>query len=306
MIVRSRIAWVYLVCLVPAAAHAQLLAYDPFNQSNGTLNGTASSGGGAVWPTNPQLWQAAYPPSNGGSVTANSLTYGSLATSGGKVAMPGFSGSNNGSYRALGTDRGGGPADLWISFLHAGDSPGGYVLQLANGNNLVADFGSPGGPAYGMRLYNEATGAGTGTQTTVAATPTITPSFATHFFAVHLQLGQAGNTNTVTMYLDPDTGSLGTAAPAGGSVAVYSTALNFHFDGIALAALTPASGPAYFDEIRIGTTWTAVTPVPEPVGLTAVAVGGVGFVRAGQRWRRRERQRLASPTRRPDRRPSIP
>jgi len=280
MVVRNCFVWGCLVCLIPATARAQLIAYDPFNQSIGSLNGTASSGGGAVWPNSPQLWQPAYPPSNGGSVQTNSLSYGPLATGGGKVSVPGFSGTNNGSYRALGSDRGGGPADLWISFLHAGDSPGGYILQLANGGTLVADFGSPGGPAYGLRLYNAATG--TGTQT-VAASPTVTPSFTTHLFAVHLQLGQTGNANTVAMYLDPDPISLGTAGPTGGSIAVYSTALDFHFDGVLLAALTPASGGAFFDEIRIGTNWAAVTPVPEPGGFLTAAGVGVGIARLARR-----------------------
>ena len=73
-----------LLTATPAAV-AQLVAYDPFAQQLGQLNGFASSGSGAVWPNSPQTWGPAF--GNGGVVVSGSLAYGPLATAGNLVQM---------------------------------------------------------------------------------------------------------------------------------------------------------------------------------------------------------------------------
>jgi hypothetical protein len=114
----------------------------------------------------------------------------------------------------------------------AGDSNGSQGLFLYNANNPVAGFGTPAGSGYGMQLYDPATGSGT---QSVAASPAFTADGTTHILAVHFQLGQTGANNAVTLFLDPDAGSLGGAAPTGGATATYTTARDFAFDQVVLA-----------------------------------------------------------------------
>jgi hypothetical protein len=86
------------------------------------------------------------------------------------------------------------------------------------------------------------------------------------------------------MYLDPDVASLGTGtAPTGGLTTTYSTALNFDFNQIVLGNFSQVSSVAFFDEIRIGTTWAAVSPVPEPAGLLLAGAAGLAAVRRVRR-----------------------
>jgi hypothetical protein len=253
---------------VTRPAAAQLAAYDPFNQQIGSLNGSASSGGGAVWPNSPQTWGPAY--GNGGVVQAGSLTYGPLQTAGNLVRMSGFNGELNASFRSLGSDRGGAGNDIWLSFLMAGDSGGNQVLGLYLSGMSVAEFGTPGGKVFGMTMAGLATG---GTPQTLLADPAVTASTGvSHFIAVHLQLGSGVPTNAVTMYVDPDFTSLGTGStPTGGSTVNFNTAVNFSFNQVVLGNFSGTRSESYFDEIRIGNSWASVSPVPvpEPTGFVA-------------------------------------
>ncbi|MFO0850410.1 MAG: PEP-CTERM sorting domain-containing protein [Gemmataceae bacterium] len=283
---RPALALGLLLTATPAAV-AQLVAYDPFAQPLGQLNGFASSGSGAVWPNSPQTWGPAF--GNGGVVVSGSLAYGPLSTAGNRVQMNGFNSSANGSVRSLGSSRGGAGNDVWLSFLMRPDTAGAEVLVLYNGPTAVAQFGTPtaGSAAFGMSLFAQATGAGT--QTLTVAPGVAADGVTTHFLAAHLQLGAAGATNTVTLYLDPDVSSLGTgAAPTGGSTATFSAATNFDFNQIVLGNFSGTSSAAQFDEIRIGGSWADVSPVPEPTGL--LAVGAAVAAVAGRRRRRRSDQ----------------
>lgn len=273
-----------LLLTASPAAVAQLVAYDPFAQQLGQLNGFASSGSGAVWPNSPQTWGPAF--GNGGVVVSGSLAYGPLATAGNLVQMNGFNSSANGSFRSLGSNRGGAGNDVWLSFLVRSDAAGGQVLGLYNSGTPVAVFGTPtaGSAAYGMSLLTPATSAGT--QTLTVAPGVAADGATTHLVAVHLQLGTVGAlVNVVTMYLDPDVSSLGTgAAPTGGSTATFSAATDFGFNQIVLGNFAGTSSVAQFDEIRLGPTWADVSPVPEPAGL--LLVGAAVAVAAGRRRRR--------------------
>src|SRR5437762_2204891 len=116
-----------LVTLTPT--RGQIIAYDPFNQNPGPLNGTMSTG--VPWPT-VAPWTSQFGFGAGGFVQGGSLGYGPLAVAGNKSQFD-WANSNNGSFRSLGENRGGAPADFWISFL--------------------ADFGRSN---QGLRLYSGA------------------------------------------------------------------------------------------------------------------------------------------------------
>src|SRR4051794_26466590 len=88
--------WACALLALALPASASLLAYDPFNQPVGAISGTASSGGGAVWPGNG-------PWNGGGTISAGSLSYGSLLTSGNEANYDAVANAS----RALGATFGG-------------------------------------------------------------------------------------------------------------------------------------------------------------------------------------------------------
>ncbi|HEY1380717.1 MAG TPA: PEP-CTERM sorting domain-containing protein [Gemmataceae bacterium] len=272
-------------------APAQLIAYDPFNQTAPfQLNGTASSGGGAVWPGGSTNTWGPFPPSNGGQVVPGSLAYGPLQTGGNSVAFTWFN-PYNASLRSLVSNRGGGPPDLWVSFLMAGTAAGNQGLSLYFGGAGGSEnlwLGTPGGTAYGFRVGPAAAA----DSTTHTVSTGVLADGATHFVAAHLVLsGPTTADNSVTLYVDPDFASLGTGtAPTGGSSVGFSGLNSFPFEQLTLENRSGvASDTVRFDEIRIGSTWALVSPVPEPSTLLLVGGGfaAVGIYRRARRSRNR-------------------
>jgi hypothetical protein len=279
------------VALITAARlPAQVIAYDPFNQTAPfQLNGTASSG--VPWPTsggNAPTWGPAF--GNGGGVVPGSLSYGPLQTAGNSARFQWFAG-DNGSVRSLVSSHGGAGSDFWMSFLMNG-SAGNQGMVLYQGTTQPQLWiGTPGSTTnFGMRLFGTTTAEGTTQDRYV--TPTVTPDTATHFVAIHFSFGSAGFTNAVTLYVDPDPSSLGTgAAPTGGSSVSYTTANAFPFENLVLynqSGVSGTAGAVTFDEIRLGSTWASVSPVspvPEPSAL--LLTGGALAVVTGLLRRRR-------------------
>lgn len=262
-----------------------VLAYDPFNQNLGQLNGFASTG--VPWTTG-SIWQPAF--GNGGTVTAGSLSYGPLATLGNKAQFPWFTG-DNASIRSLGANRGGGPPDIWLSFL-ANPNQNGQGLYLYFNTQQDMQIGSPLAGGLGMQLNSLVTG---GATQTLNVSPTMVADGSTHFFVTHFQLGSSSPNNTITLYIDPDINSLASGlAPTGGSAATYSTALNFNFERFLIGNFSGVSGAAgtfSLDEIRLGPTWISVSAVPEPttIALSALVLGGTFCW-----WRRKTGQARAA------------
>ena len=255
----------------PACGQA-VIAYDPFNEAPGSLNGGASAG--VPWPTGAN-WQFAF--GNGGTVVSSSLSYGTLQTTGNKSQFAWFAG-DNASIRSLGSNRGGAPADFWISFLANFNQPG-QGLYLYFNTTPEMQIGAPpsGGGQLGLDLYNGVTN--TGTQTLLAV-PGVNANGTTHLFAVHFQLGSAGATNSISLTVDPNVASLGTgSAPTGGSTVTFGAATNFAFEQFLIgnvSGVTGAAGTFNLDEIRLGPTWQSVSPVPEPSAWLLCAAG-IGF-----------------------------
>jgi hypothetical protein len=92
----------------------------------------------------------------------------------------------------------------------------------------------------------------------------------THFYV--LQYAASG---AVNLWLDPDQSSLGGAAPTGGTN-VSGTRGSFTFDTIRLGSF---NGSGAVDELRIGTTFADVSPVPEPSTVGLLAIGALGLAR---------------------------
>jgi hypothetical protein len=266
-----------LVLVSPAPA--QLIAYDPFNHAAPfQLNGTASSGGGATWPS-ANTWQPFG--GNGGSTQPGNLTYGPLLTNGNHADFPRID-VINASIRSMAANQGGPGRDLWMSVVMS-PSANDQGMAIYNGTTTEEVFvGTPSGLTnFALRVDGGFTG---GAQQTAQVGPTVAANGLPHFVALHLSFTTAGN-STITMYVDPDFSSLGTgAAPTGGSTVSFSNGNPFPFESIALGNAGPVGTNIGFDEFRMGTTWASVSPVPEPSSLILAGCGLFGL--AARRWRR--------------------
>jgi hypothetical protein len=266
---------------ITGPAAAQLIAYDPFNHSAPfQLNGTASSGGGATWPS-ANTWQPFG--GNGGSTNPGNLNYGPLQTNGNHADFVRADAvSPYASIRSMASNQGGAGRDWWMSIV-MGPSANDQGMAIYNGTTTEEVFvGTPSGLTnFALRVDGGFTG---GAAQTVQAGPTIAANGLPHFIALHLSLTTAG-ASTVTMYVDPDFISLGTGtAPTGGSTVSVTSGNPFPFESIALGNAGPVGTNVGFDEFRMGARWIDVSPVPEPSSLVLAA--GALAVAAVRRRRR--------------------
>jgi MYXO-CTERM domain-containing protein len=96
----------------------------------------------------------------------------------------------------------------------------------------------------------------------------------TYFLVGAYEFVDGTGTNVSTLWINPDASSFGETAPAYTLQATGGTDMT----SITQFLVRGASGsPAFiFDELRIGTTWAEVTPVPEPSHF-ALAAGLLGL-----------------------------
>jgi hypothetical protein len=249
-----------------ADARGALTVYEPFNYPAGSVVGDNSGTGfgGAYTGT--------------GNVTSPGLAYQNLNTAGNTFTTASTPTAGNlGVFRTLAT-----PIDtntggtIYISFLASlpqATVPSYGGVSLFSGGTATEELflGKPSNtPNYG---YDAKFGAaGIATNGPAAST---TPALLVY----RLTFSAAGE--TISAYYNPTPGA---AEPAvAGSTSVIP-------EGTFAATLTSIrlqSGdqPINFDEVRIGTTFADVTPVPEPASAGLLA--GVGALMLGRRRRNR-------------------
>jgi hypothetical protein len=274
-----------LFIAVRSTSHAALIAYEGFNYADATaLNGLA---GGTGWS---DAWTAV--PGTGGAAVAQSpgAAYPLLITEGNKA----FIQRTNQAFRPLtaGILGTGATADetIWVSFIGQRTGAnnvrlfrvGFYEASTANdpkflvgeGNNDAADI-------WNMRF----TGADlTGANPITSAVPITTQSL----LLMKIDYNSAG-ADDMTMWINPDL-SLGeptNVSPSfvGSSIGEFDLA----FSVVSMRAGTLSGGnegQGFYDEIRIGTTFADVTPIPEP-GSMILALFGLSSVFAVARRKRK-------------------
>jgi hypothetical protein len=103
-----------------------------------------------------------------------------------------------------------------------------------------------------------------------------------HYFVVRYSIGDG----TIHLFIDPDLSSEPELSSAAAVITGRSSS-QMPFDRIRIEAppvgTDTTQSRGYFDEIRVGTSWASVTPIPEPAALGAVGLSGMLLMRRVRR-----------------------
>ena len=246
---------IILLCFA-TCAHAVVLVSESFayptNQLNGNNGGLGFSG----------AWQAS----------------GHFQVAYGNLSIPNYAGTGNSmqfssSYytslearRNLTTTYGASNSDLWASFLLRVDILNAYAgLNFATsgqtfGGLFVGILGGPNGMGPPASTWGMDTAGGTGT--VMSNVPVVYGR--TNLLVVHMTTVASG-ADRFDLYVNPPV-NLPSSPDA------TKTISNWSFNKISIGT---DNGTGVFDEIRLGTTYADVRPVPEPSCIVLVVVGGV-------------------------------
>lgn len=242
---------------VTPPAGASLIAYEGFNYTAGSSLAGQSGGGSTGFVSE---WASPF----GGDVTleAGSLSFGALDTTGGKVYVSPTSGTTT-APRSLSSPISSGVT--YVSVLaqfEAGTRQFGLALHESGTERLLI------GKQGGQTDWSIGAGGGfgvAGTGITATNTPTL--------LVVRIEWDESGDED-IRLWVNPTPGS---SEPALASADAVKIGERGGFNGIRVAAGfnsgSQITATGWIDEVRIGTTWADVTPVPEPgsVGLFSVA-----------------------------------
>lgn len=253
----------FVLAVAPAVSVAQPFVYEGFSYPAGqSINGM---NGGTGWANE---WSTSSP--NQFTVFSGSTSdpTGRLLTSGNQIRTSGSGTTHHSMTRTTAVDlRAASSSSLWIGFtiqrIDPFSSPtyGGLVIGNEVGsaaNNTGRLFiGDPGG----SDLWSlERAGGGVGQFSNHSATN------APNLLVVHIQF-QDNGPETVRLYVNRPPGG-GTPASAD---AFLSLDLNPSNGPVTIAEFWSSGSIYQFDELRFGTSYAEVTPVPEPATLLGIA-----------------------------------
>ena len=291
------------LALGSTSASASLLIYEPFDYTAGS----AIAGQTNTYSTGSPAWAAA------GAATSpvHQVISGSLTAPSGLPAAIGNAGGTMNADNTqldripLGADYGANTT-LYSSLLLNIPSITGLTTANTNlnaNNDILIGFNNAVG-ASGTRpsnwagelvirlgsvanTYNLGIRASNTTANTTYWTADLNPG-DTHFIVVRYTQGatdSSGTDDSNAIWLNPSSANFGVVegsvpAPDGssnGTINAASPLNNFARSLLIGAGIAAGAAPSQnnIDEIRVGTTWADVTPVPEPMGLAGVAAFGL-------------------------------
>lgn len=272
---KSILSTLILFGLLVGQAFATLIVYEGFAPTPGPYNTL-----GNIATQNPGNsatsfgWSGAWKGQTLITVQQDGLSYSGFAsTEEGRLFVPRF--DNNGRWVMRQLDTGydnSATETLYLSFLAQDVTQGGteWGLELNNAGagdrvhnstrTLMVGMTSSG--QLGMRTYGNGAGGTADAPLALGASTT-----NVELFVLKIELSATADSDTITIWRNPTDLTNEAANTAVGSL----TGRNLVFDNIALNEFRNDDG-VYFDEIRIGTTWDAVSPIPEPGTLLLVGI----------------------------------
>jgi len=225
------------------SANAALIAYDGFTTAN-------SSGTG--WTGN---WSGTYTLGGASLDSGNGLvTSGGSSTGGAYWDNPGGE-----PTRVISTATTG---DVWVSWLQQSSPSNGDLGQLRfqSGGTMQFVIGQHF-DSNTFKIYNpNVDGAVTDSGVTISGTQFVTVRFNLDSKAVSLWINPTGLGSGLT----PTSAAAASITPGGA----------FSFNTL---KFTSQTGTFNVDEIRVGTTWADVSPIPEPSSSALVGLAALGL-----------------------------
>jgi hypothetical protein len=264
----KQIASILAIALTASSANATLLFYEGFDYgATDSLLTTATSN----WTLTSGTDSANY--------LSTGLSYGNLVTSGGAAQSVNSWGTRDYDYDFADIDISG-ETDIWLSMLIA--------VPTAVGLNTSAEFGiTMVRNSWGGTVEYEA-GKGWGNDTSLVSSR-LTPnslngaeygatSTETMLIVYHFASGSAGE-----VWVNP---TIGGSAPTAGTGQTLTDSDNAGLTAIYNANLTFLGEDMTFDELRIGTTFADIAPIPEASSY-ALLLGLAGLGASLTRRRKR-------------------
>lgn len=285
--------------LLALPAGATLITYEGFDYSASTnLDGL---NGGTGWQNGWQNQNSSFPTLSNITVQSPGLTSGSLVVTGNQTTANTYDATGRRLDVAFGGawDSAGYVSDPFIvTQIDQGNVWGSF---LARRNSATASW--DGGPSFSLHRNNTDwfnssgrslqvlwdAGAGLWTANVNGGTGQNLIATAlgdTALFVFKLELSTAG-ANNVYLWLNPS--SLGGSDLSTGTADASFTGLSTtdaRFKAFAFYGGGSASSATTLDEVRFGTSYASVTPIPEPSVVTLI-LGGVALLAGKVRRRRR-------------------
>ena len=223
-------------------ASAALIAYEGFDYSDpiGTTVGGLNGGTG---------WDEAFPNPDGPHTLAAGLTFSTLPTVGGAMLR------TNGTMTTDGRN--------WAPTIAATSYWYSFLLNSSGAEGTFGLFQSTGSNQNGTGI--EIRRASGDTETLIRATGNggvndvrTVPNNQTHLVLGHI----TGNNNTVWVYAAGE--PVPTVAPTTGGITNFGSALTGKSPSLYGRRYGSSAGNVIFDEIRLGTEFIDVVPIPEP------------------------------------------
>jgi hypothetical protein len=293
------------IALSSTPAFADLLIYEPFDYADGAaIIGSQNlySPGSPTWARAGTATSPTHHASSP-SLTAPSGFPGSVGNAG--VTLGGPTGGDFTEYArlGLGATYGANQTLYYSLLLNVPDTTGMTVPNSnlnANNDGIIAFNNATGASGtrpstwageLTMRLGSAANTFNLGIRGSTTAAGTtfwtsdLTPG-STYLVVVGFTEGATPGTGGLSsLWLNPNSATFGAATPPtadGSTVGTYSSSgTSDHTDSIILGAgIAAGADPSqtYVDEIRVGTTWSDVTAVPEPSTAVLAGFGALGLL----------------------------